>query len=388
MTRFPPAIFRLIPRLLLIALAGLAALTPVRAQNDPADRAELIEAIYPVMIAALEAKQFGRARNICDQVILWDPQNPVHHYNLACIEAQAGGSRIPYAFGALELAAALGFSDVEHLQADPDLKPLRGDPRFAEVIRRMTHNASAGDAIAGLAIPPTRPVPSAPAAPRPDPDQPMPAAFQAGVPVGLYWMSRYQSGTRTLEQTVWYFAPDGTVYRNLEQGFSAAELVRHPGPRGRATVENRTLQVRWQDETTTSAHLERDRTGFTWDMGIFTPITRFGEPEEIPGTYSGGIGSVGVEGTAVVPQRLTLQANGTFAWEGVAFQSGSGTPAVRIVSAPDTTRGRWKLAAYSLTLEAESGLTLRRFAFPDDDDRTVVKPDRIFFGGEMLKRQP
>ena len=55
MTCFPPALSRLLPRLLLIALAGLAAATPVRAQNNPAERAELIEAIYPVMIAALEA---------------------------------------------------------------------------------------------------------------------------------------------------------------------------------------------------------------------------------------------------------------------------------------------------------------------------------------------
>lgn len=385
---FPPATLRLVPRLIAIALAGLAVTSPVRAQTDPAERAELIEAIYPVMIAALEAKQFGRARNICDQVILWDPQNPVHHYNLACIEAQAGGNRIPYAFGALELAAALGFSDVEHLQADPDLKPLRGDPRFAEIVRRMTHNANAGDAIAGLAIPPTRPLPATPATPQPDPDQPAPAAFQAGAPVGLYWMSRYQPGTRTLEQTVWYFAPDGTVYRNLEYGFAATELARHPGPRGRATVENRLLQVRWQDGTITAAHLERDRSGFTWDMGIFSPVIRFGHAEEIPGTYAGGFAIAGAEGTAVVPQRLTLRADGTFAWEGVAFHPGTGTPAARIVSAADTTRGRWEFAGHSLTLVAESGLTLRRFTFPDDDDRTVVKPDRIFFGGEMLKRQP
>lgn len=390
MIRFPSALFHLVPRLLLLALVGLAAMCPVRAQNDPADRAELIEAIYPVMIAALEAKQFGRARNICDQVILWDPQNPVHHYNLACIEAQAGGTRIPYAFGALELAAALGFSDVEHLQTDPDLKPLRGDPRFAEVVRRMMHNASAGDAIAGLAIPPARPSPAAPAAPGPDPDAPAPAAFPAGAPVGLYWMSRYQPGTRTLEQTVWYFAPDGTVYRNLEYGFSAAELVRHPGPRGQAAVAKQVLQVRWQDGTTTAAHLERDRGGFTWDMGIFSPVVRFGHAEELPGTYAGGTGIAGTEGEAVVPQRLTLRADGTFEWDGVAFQAGTGgQPATsRIVNAPGTTRGRWELAGHSLTLRTEAGLAVRRFAFPDDDERTVVKPDRIFFGGEMLKRQP
>src|SRR5262245_58000384 len=98
------------------------------AQNDPASRRAAIEAIYPIMINALQAKNFGRARNICDQAIMWEPQNPVHHYNLACIEAQAGGPRIPYAWGALELAIALGFNDAEFLQRDPDLAPLRSDP--------------------------------------------------------------------------------------------------------------------------------------------------------------------------------------------------------------------------------------------------------------------
>src|SRR5687767_4918289 len=91
-----------------LVAVGLFA-TSVFAQNDAASRRAAIEGMYPVMIGALEAKNFGRARNICEQAIVWEPQNPVHHYNLACIEAQAGGTRIAYAWGALELAIALGF---------------------------------------------------------------------------------------------------------------------------------------------------------------------------------------------------------------------------------------------------------------------------------------
>src|SRR5438552_2970327 len=83
----------------------------VRGKNDPESRRAAIEAVYRVMIAAMEAKNFGRARNICDQAIMWEPQNPVHHYNLACIEAQAGGARLRYAMSELELAVALGFNE-------------------------------------------------------------------------------------------------------------------------------------------------------------------------------------------------------------------------------------------------------------------------------------
>src|SRR5688572_12818527 len=112
-------------RKLMFLLALVVGVSSVQAQDDAASRRAAIEAMYPVMIKALEAKAYGRARNICDQAILWEPQNPTHHYNLACIEAQAG--RLPQAVGALELAVALGFNDAKHMQADPDLAPLRGE---------------------------------------------------------------------------------------------------------------------------------------------------------------------------------------------------------------------------------------------------------------------
>lgn len=124
----------------LISLAGLFPSPAVRAQEDAVERRAAIEGMYPVMLQALEARNFGRARNICDQAIIWEPQNPVHHYNLACIEAQASGDRLPRAIGALELAVALGFNDSIHLQNDPDLAPLRDDPKFAEIARKVAEN--------------------------------------------------------------------------------------------------------------------------------------------------------------------------------------------------------------------------------------------------------
>jgi hypothetical protein len=388
MTRPLTALRRLLHRLWLSVIAGLAALSPAAAQNSSEDRAELIEAIYPVMIAALEAKQYGRARNICDQVILWEPQNPVHHYNLACIEAQAGGNRLPYALGALELAAVLGFNDPEHLRADPDLDPLRGEAKFAEIARRVAHNAGAGDAIASLVIPPGRAAPPAATAAEPETDRPAAATFSAGLPVGLYWMNRYQPAARTVEQTVWYFAPDGAVYCNLENGYSAADLAAHDGPRGAASLEDRTLQVRWADGTVSAAPLERDRTGFTWDLGIFSAVQGFGYSSELPGVYTGGGVGTAERGMTVVPQRLTLRPDGSFVWEGVVFSSPTGNTAARLASSTESTSGRWELTGFSLTLTAESGIAVRRFAFPDDDRRTVVSPDRLYFGGQILKRQP
>jgi hypothetical protein len=362
--------------------------TMVEAQNDAISRRMAIDGMYPVMLAALEAKSFGRARNICDQAIMWEPQNPVHHYNLACIEAQAGGTRLPYAWGALELAIVLGFDDAAHLKSDPDLAPLRNDPRFAGLIRKMAFNVSAPAARSSITIADPRSNPTAPGTPAPGVERPAPAAFKDDLPVGLYLMDRYHSSTQAHETSVWYFAPDHVVHRNLENGFSKADLVRHTGPRGTAVRTGRSLEITWSDGRQSASRLERDGEGFTWNMGIFTPVVAFENPSDAAGIYEGAE-SVAAGGDNVsVAQRLELHADGTFRWAGVSFdctESGS----IRIsAGSKDLTIGHWELSGYSLILTNAEGVVLRRIVFPQDDEITVIKPDRMFFGGLMYKRRP
>ena len=381
--------FALPLRLLVVALLLGAAATPsLRSQNDPASRREAIEAIYPVMIGALEAKNFGRARNICEQAILWEPQNPVHHYNLACIEAQAGGARLSHAIGALELAIALGFDDAAHLQADPDLEPLHGDPRFRELVRKVIYQAAAGDAQSAIVIPPARPQ-----APPPEPapaatELPAEAGIRDGVPVGLYFMTRFQPATRTLEKAAWYFAPDGAVYQNLESGFSAAALAAHSGPKGRVTTRERRLEVTWTDGTRASSDLERDGTGFIWDMGIFTAVKPFADASEVTGNYEAG--DAGQDGAPAsrTNQRLELRADGTFAWGDTSGSSGGGTASAPAVSrGGGPSEGRWELDGYLLTLTDNAGAVTRRVAFPCEGEVAPGAAGWMFFGGRVYKRQ-
>ena len=130
-------------RLSVAFLALLASVAVVSAPAQPlretAYRTE-IDAIYPVMIQAIEARAFTQARNICDQVILWDPANPVHRYNLACIESRAG--RKSEALAALRHSAELGFAITDALQKDPDLERIRSEPEFAEIGRLIARNAA------------------------------------------------------------------------------------------------------------------------------------------------------------------------------------------------------------------------------------------------------
>ncbi len=384
--RFMPTSSRFLFRFLAVALLPFAAVQPLRAQNDPASRRAAIEAIYPLMIQALETKNYGRARNICEQAIAWEPQHPLHHYNLACIEAQVGGTRLPIALGELQLAVALGFDDAAHLQNDPDLAPLHRDPKFAAIIRNVAHNASAAAAQPAIVIPPAPSKATAPTIAAADSsgvfEQPAPAAFQDGVPVGLYLMSRYFPLTRTAELLAWYFAPDGRVYQNLRHGFSANDLAAHAGPRGQARANGHQLEVRWSDGRESKAGLERDGTGFIWDRGIFTAIGPFENPAAVAGIYEGDEPATGELRT--LPTRLELRADGSFVWTGVTLSTSGSTQA----DANRNSRGRWELRGCSLILTAENTPPLRRLALPSDDEKTPIKPDRMFFGGAMYRHLP
>jgi len=365
-----------------------SAISPLPAQSDPESRRDAIDAIYPVMIAALEARNFGRARNICDQAIIWEPQNPVHHYNMACIEAQAGGTRLPYAMGALELAVALGFNDAAHLKNDPDLEPLHSDPKFAELVRKTALNETAIDALTDIRIPDTPPKtkPVVEALATAEPEQPAASAFKDGVPVGLYFMTRFQAVTRTSEKSAWYFTPDGAVFEDVTHGFSKADLAAHAGSKGRAGATGNKLEIIWSDGRKTVAEIERDGSGFTWDMGIFTPVRAFDDASAIVGSYEGGESLAGSSTASAISKRLELRTDGTFAWDGVAFV-GAGSEADALSIGTSASKGRWQLSGYTLVLTDDRGIAWRRIAFPYDDEKTPVKPDQLFFGGLMYRKR-
>lgn len=63
------------------------------------------------------------------------PDNPTVHYNLACSLALVGDRE--EALTALEAAVEHGYVDVDFLLQDEDLKTLRGDPRFLELVERL-----------------------------------------------------------------------------------------------------------------------------------------------------------------------------------------------------------------------------------------------------------
>ncbi|MBK8286327.1 MAG: hypothetical protein IPK97_16435 [Ahniella sp.] len=55
------------------------------------------------------------------------------HYNHACVLALSGS--VDRAFTALEAAVNAGYTDRAHIERDPDLAPLRADPRYAALLK-------------------------------------------------------------------------------------------------------------------------------------------------------------------------------------------------------------------------------------------------------------
>lgn len=77
---------------------------------------------------------YARALQVDRRLVRLWPERPIPWYNLACSYAVLG--MIDPAFAALQRAVDLGYHHHEQMAHDPDLTLLRGDPRFARLLRR------------------------------------------------------------------------------------------------------------------------------------------------------------------------------------------------------------------------------------------------------------
>jgi tetratricopeptide (TPR) repeat protein len=79
--------------------------------------------------------QAGRYREglaVDRRLVALKPRDPIAYYNLACSHSLMKQS--VRALAALRRSIELGYRDVEHMQADPDLENLRNDPRWNELL--------------------------------------------------------------------------------------------------------------------------------------------------------------------------------------------------------------------------------------------------------------
>ncbi len=202
-------------------------------------------------------------------------------------------------------------------------------------------------------------------------------------PVGVFFMTRYWSYTRSLEKAAWFFTPDGRVFQNLENGLTDADLAAHRGPKGTFKYAGGQLEITWSDGKKSKSAVEPDKTGFAWDMGIFTPAPALSDRKWVVGKFEGGESLVG-SGTALMTSNsFEFRADGTYTRTGVASaRSGSVT-----TGSQGGSTGTWKAEVYSLTLTGSDGTVMRKIAFPYFDNDKSPLPGRLYFGGLLLKRE-
>ena len=81
------------------------------------------------------AMKYERAAAVAEQLVQLRPDHPDTHYNVACVLARL--HRIGESLAALDRAIDAGWRDITHASLDPDLDSIRGQRRFAKLLRKI-----------------------------------------------------------------------------------------------------------------------------------------------------------------------------------------------------------------------------------------------------------
>jgi tetratricopeptide (TPR) repeat protein len=122
-------------KFLTVVIAGAL----LAAANLPAADAAQLKALDEQIHKAFADKKYDLAAEKSREAVAASPRSVSAHYNLACALARL--NKPDDALAALQQAINLGFSDAEHLKADPDLESLRADQRFTEIAGKAAENA-------------------------------------------------------------------------------------------------------------------------------------------------------------------------------------------------------------------------------------------------------
>ncbi len=355
------------------------------AQNDEAvARRQAIEQFYPIMIEHVKTGDFKGARLLCHQAIKWEPREPSHYYNLACIEARDGNLNMGLA--ALTKAADLGYSDAASVAADSDLALLRSSPIYQQQYQKIVANAQPPGTSPQPPMVPTR-VPRAnaalPAVTQPEPHK----VTTTAPPVGLYIMTRYWIATRSLETSSWYFSPDGMAYENPTGDFSAGELAKCKY-QGRISLSGNDLTLTTSNGKTETGSYEPnpDQKAFYWNTGNFVPAKGFNKPGAVTGKWQGGFSSSFSGGGGSVARTLTLNADGSYSLSSTAGISASSEGSTATAGSSGENSGTWEAGQYFLTLRGADGSVSRSVAFPFAIKGSEELPDKFYYDGILWSR--
>ncbi|MFQ5511177.1 MAG: protein kinase [Candidatus Krumholzibacteriia bacterium] len=92
-------------------------------------------ATYLGATALIELGEREKGLEWATRAVTMDPENPLLLYNISCVFSLAG--ELEGAIRYFDWAIDAGYAQKEWAQGDPDLEPIRSDPRFAAILQKM-----------------------------------------------------------------------------------------------------------------------------------------------------------------------------------------------------------------------------------------------------------
>src|SRR6185503_11708457 len=123
-----------------------ARMTLERAERALAREATNGQALAAGANALMILGEVDRGRDWSRRAVLLDPDNLIMSYNLACALTQSGANGD--ALDALQpfVEGVKTAQNIRHMEADPDLEPLRADPRYREMLASAKQRLGMGTA--------------------------------------------------------------------------------------------------------------------------------------------------------------------------------------------------------------------------------------------------
>jgi tetratricopeptide (TPR) repeat protein len=114
-----------------LGLSFMADILEIETGRHP----ENVDALAELGHIYTRQKRYALGLAVDQKLVRLVPDNPTVHYNLACSLAILGEKE--GALDALERAVRLGYDDPAFMQQDEDLRRLRQESRFIELVRRL-----------------------------------------------------------------------------------------------------------------------------------------------------------------------------------------------------------------------------------------------------------
>jgi YD repeat-containing protein len=116
------------------AQATTAPSTPKTVLDMLVVNAKVVRPLEAEFVNATRRGDLKAAEAVARRMIREAPHVPSGYYNLACLLANRGEKN--EALKLLGQAIDAGFNNVRHIENDPDLRPLHGDKRFGDLLKR------------------------------------------------------------------------------------------------------------------------------------------------------------------------------------------------------------------------------------------------------------